>query len=119
MAGIGPIFTNKRDILKRASYRTSLTAPKSELEIFCSLCVGRVFYNRHNHKMYFVDSPALSVTDIITRVFKGLRQKPEIRQLYMDVHGLIKAAFCITLTPTQKKSLLVALNLNGIKIDTV
>ena len=118
MAGIGPIFTNKQDILKRASYRTSLTAPKSELEIFCSLCVGRVFFNRQSQKMYFVDSPALSVTEIIMRVFKGLRQKPDIRQLYMDVHGLINAAFCITLSPAQKKALLVALNLNGIKIDT-
>lgn len=119
MAGIGPIFTNRRDLLKRALYRPALTEPKSELEIFLSLCVGRVFFNSQNNSLYFVDSPALSVTDIIQTVFRGLGQKPRIRQLYMDEHQLINAAFRIELTPRQKKLLLVALTLNGIHINTV
>lgn len=119
MAGIGPIFTDRRDLLKRAVYRPALTAPKNELEIFCSLCVGRVVYHSQNRNLYFVDSPALSVSDIIHTVFRGLDQEPKIRQLYMDVHKLIKAAYCIQLTPRQKKLLMVALTLNGIHIDSV
>lgn len=117
MAGIGPIFTNKRDLLKRAEFRSALTAPESELEIFCSLCVGRVFYLSAERRLYFVDSPALSISDLIHTVFKGLGQQASITQLYMDEHKLIKAARCITLTLRQKKALVVALSLNGIHIN--
>ena len=116
MAGIGPIVTNRRALLKQAHYASIQPLPKNELEIFLSLCVGRVLYRKQNRSLYFVDSPALSVTEIIHTVFKGLGQVPQIRQLYMDEHKLIKAAFCIVLTPRQQKLLMVALNLNGIKI---
>lgn len=119
MAGIGPIVTDRRDLLKRAEYRSALTEPKNELEIFCSLCVGRVVFNSRNSCLYFVDSPALSVTEIIHTVFKGLGQKSNIRQLYMDRHKLINAAFRIQLTARQKRLLMVALVLNGIHINTV
>ena len=118
MAGIGPIFTNRRDLLKSAHFDMAKPLPQNELEIFLSLCVGRVLYRERNRRLYFVDSPALSVTEIINRVFSGLGQEPVISQLYMDEHKLIKAAYCITLTSKQRKLLMVALNLNGIKIIT-
>lgn len=116
MAGIGPIVTNRRDLLKSAHFDTQKPLPQNELEIFLSLCVGRVMYRSQNRSLYFVDSPALSVTDIINTVFRGLGQEPQIRQLYMDQHNLLKAAYCLPLTAQQKKLLLVALNLSGIKI---
>jgi hypothetical protein len=119
MAGIGPISTNRRDLLKRAENRSSLTVPSNELEIFCGLCVGRVYFQLLTRNLYFVDSPALSVSEIILNVFKGMGQVPKIRQLYMDEHQLLKAAFCITLTLQQQKRLMVALSLNGIHIKTV
>ena len=117
MAGIGPIFSNRTELRKRAGYRSNLTAPKNELEIFCSLCVGRVYLDRRSRYLYYVDSPALDISEIVRRVFQGLNQEPEIEQLYMDEHQVIAAALRICLTPQQQKSLLVALQLNGIHID--
>lgn len=116
MAGIGPVTTNLSDILKRAGVRPGITDPKNELEIFCSLCVGRVYYRAENCSLYYVDSPALSVSEIVERVFEGLGQSPRIRQLHMDVHGLLRAALCVPLTAAQKSALFAALSLSGIHI---
>jgi len=66
MAGIGPVTTNRSDLLRRAGVRPGIVAPKNELEIFCSLCVGRVYYRESNSTLYFVDSPALSVSQLQT-----------------------------------------------------
>ena len=93
-----------------------IAAPRNDLEVFLYLCVGRVVYREHNRSLYFVDSPYLSVTEIIYKVFKGLGQKPNIQQQYMDVHSLIKAAYCITMTERERKLLMVAFNLSGIHI---
>jgi len=116
MAGIGPVTTDRNDLLRRAGVRPGIVAPKNDLEIFCSLCVGRVHYRIQTRTLYFVDSPALSVSDIVRQVFKGLRQSPQIRQLYMDQHGLLRAAMCIQLSAAQKKALFAALTLSGIHI---
>ncbi len=116
MAGIGPITTNRDDLLRRASVRPGIVAPQNELEIFCSLCVGRVYYRIDNKTLYFVDSPALSVSDIIDQVFRGLHQSPRIQHLYMDEHNLFRAAYRISLTAAQKKALFAALTLCGIHI---
>lgn len=116
MAGIGPVTTNRNDLLRRAGVRPGIVAPKNDLEIFCSLCVGRVYYRVQTRTLYFVDSPALSVSEIIRQVFNGLAETPQIRQLYMDQHGLLRAAMCIQLTTAQKKALFAALTLSGIHI---
>ena len=116
MAGIGPVTTNRNDLLRRAGARPGISDPKNELEIFCSLCVGRVYYRADNRTLYFVDSPALSISDIIEQVFKGLRQFPRVRQLHMDEHDLLQAALCIQLTDPQRKALFAALVLSGINI---
>ena len=116
MAGIGPVATNINDLLRRAGTRPGISDPKSELEIFCSLCVGRVHYRDANHCLYYVDSPALSVSDIVKRVFEGLGQSPRIRQLHMDEHDLLRAALCLPLTAMQRKALFAALTLSGISI---
>ncbi len=116
MAGIGPVATNRNDLLRRANMRPGISTPKNELEIFCSLCVGRVYYDDKNRNLYFVDSPALSISDIIKQVFKGLWQTPTVRQLYMDEHNLFRAAFCIQLTAMQRKPLFAAFALSGIHI---
>jgi hypothetical protein len=116
MAGIGPVTTNRNDLLRRAGARPGISSPKNELEIFCSLCVGRAYYRADNRTLYFVDSPALSVSDIIKQVFKGLGQFPSVRQLHMDEHDLLQAALCIQLTDLQRKALFAALVLCGINI---
>ncbi len=116
MAGIGPVATNRNDLLRRAGQRPGISAPKNELEIFCSLCVGRVYFDDNSRSLYFVDSPALSVSDIIRQVFKGLGQTPTVRQLYMDEHNLFRAAFCIQLSVVQRQPLFAAFALSGIHI---
>jgi hypothetical protein len=116
MAGIGPVTTNRNDLLRRAGVRPGIVAPSNELEIFCSLCVGRVYFRVENQTLYFVDSPALSVSDIVRQVFRGLGQIPQIHQLYMDEHGLLRAAMCLRLSAAQQKALFAALTLSGIHI---
>jgi len=116
MAGIGPVTTNLSDLLRRAGVRPGISAPKNELEIFCSLCVGRVYYRDEIRTLYFVDSPALSIFDIIEQVFKGLGQSPRIQQLHMDEHNLFRAASCLQLTASQQKALFAAFTLSGIHI---
>ena len=117
VAGIGPITTNRKDLLRRAGVRPGIVAPENELEIFCSLCVGRVYYREKNRTLYFVDSPALSVSDIVQQVFKGIEQTPRVRQLYMDEHNLFRAAYCLQLTDAQRKPLFIAFALAGIHIN--
>jgi hypothetical protein len=116
MAGTGPITTDRSALLRRAAVRRVIAAPKNELEIFYSLCVGRVYFRVETRTLYFVDSPALSITEIIDQVFQGLGETPQIRQLYMDVHGLLRAAMCIQLTALQRQALFAAFALTGIHI---
>ncbi|MDH3387427.1 MAG: hypothetical protein OEN02_05915 [Gammaproteobacteria bacterium] len=116
MAGIGPVTTNLGDLIRRAGVRPGISDPKNELEIFCSLCVGRVYYRDENHTLYFVDSPALSISLIVEKVFAGLAQTPRIQQLYMEQHKLFQAALCIQLTEAQRKALFTAFALSGIHI---
>ena len=118
MVGIGPKAPDQRALLERARSKSMRVRPRNELEIFSGLCVGRVFYQSAERRLFFVDSHNLSITDIIHTVFAGMAQRPRIRQLYMDEHNLIKAAFSIALTPRQARRLLVALRLNGIVIDS-
>ena len=117
VSGIGPIFTDRKALSKRAGYRSSLIAPRNELEIFCSLCVGRVYFDHSSRLLYYVDSPAFNVSDVLRQVFRGLGQEPQIEQLYMDEHRVIAAALRIRLTLAQAKVVMVALRLNGIHID--
>ena len=116
MAGYGPVTTDRNDLLRRAGARPGISDPKNELEIFCSLCVGRVYYRNDNRTLYFVDSPALSISEIIDQVFKGLDQYPRVRQLHMDEHDLLQAALCLQLTDAQRKALFAAFILSGINI---
>ena len=78
--------------------------------------MGRVYFRVETRTLYFVDSPALSISEIIEQVFRGIKQSPRIRQLYMDEHKLLQAALCIQLTTPQRKSLFAALTLCGIHI---
>ena len=116
MAGIGPVTTNRSDLLRRAGARPGISNPQNELEIFCSLCVGRVYYRSANRTLYFVDSPALSISELIRGVFRGLRQVPRFGQLYMDEHNLFRAASFVQLSKPQRQAVFAALALSGIRV---
>lgn len=115
---IASIKVEKQELLRRAKNSSRLNDNASELEIFYHLCVGRVYYKESSQSLYFVDSPEISISEIINKVFKGLNQQPVIQQLYMDVHSLFNAAFKIKLSKKQITVLLVALRLRGISIKT-
>lgn len=114
---IASVTETRQALLKRANRSTRLKNCSNELEIFYYLCEGRVYFNRTNHALYFVDSPTISISNTITKVFKGLNESPNIEQLYIDVHSLFNAAFKIELSKKQSKVLLVALELRGINIE--
>lgn len=116
MAGIGPVNRNRQDILRRAGTRPGVQTPQNDLEIFLSLCPGRVHYRAETKTLYFVDSPALSVSEIIEQTFKGLNQQARIEQRFMDEHGVLRAAMVIRLTELQRRALLAALTLSGVHI---
>lgn len=118
MAGIGPIKTSRADLSRRNGVRRGIMPPKNELEIFCSLCVGSVYYEEEKRRLYYVDSPEISISEIIYQVFNGLEQTPLIRQLYMDEHNLFTAARCIELTARQKKTLFTAFAISEIHFTT-
>ncbi len=116
MAGIGPVNRNRQDILRRAGTRPGVQAPQNDLEIFLSLCPGRVHYRNESRTLYFVDSPALSVSEIIQQTFKGLGQQARIEQRFMDEHGVLRAAMVIRLSEPQRRAVMAALTLSGVHI---
>jgi hypothetical protein len=101
--------------------QTGLLANDDELKVFYNLCPGRVHYRNGEKRLYFVDSPYESISDIITAVFKGLGQTPAVKQLYMDEHHYLKAAKVLSLHGNDRaaNTLLVALRLKGVHIDKV
>ena len=113
---IATIKTDRNVLLKRAKRDVSLSDSSNELEIFYHLCEGRVYFRKITNTLYFVESPTIPISDVICSVFKGMNLKPEIRQLYMDVHNLFNAALTIKLSPKQQKVLFVALRLRDIKV---
>ena len=101
--------------------QTGLRATDDELKVFYNLCPGRVHYRGQSRKLYFVDSPYESISEIIMAVFAGLGETPMIEQLYMDEHHYIKAAkvLCLRGRDRVANTLLVALRLKGIHLDRV
>ncbi len=116
MGLIGLVSASRADLLRQAGVRPGNVAPANELEIFCALCVGRVFYRAENQSLYFVESPNLSISEIIQQVFRGLGEAPRITQHYMDEHRLFRGALSVRLSLRQKAALFAAFALAGISI---
>ncbi len=84
--------------------------------IFVKLREGKVHFVSTTRNLYFVDSLDFPVSEMIRKVFKGMKQIPEFHQCYLDQHSFFKGAFCIQLNQTQHDAVLVALRLQGIVI---
>ncbi len=119
MAGIGPINRDLDSILTLARQHSATPTNASELEIFYRLAIGRVLYRPHSGLLYYVDSPALSISSLIEAVFKGLDREANIEQLYMDQNKILRAAFRIQLAEEERAVVLTALRLRGLEIDQV
>ena len=84
--------------------------------IFVKLREGKVHFVSTTRNLYFVDSLDFPVSEMIKKVFKGMKQIPDIYQCYLDQHSYFKGAFCIQLSASQHDAVLVALRLQGIVI---
>ena len=84
--------------------------------IFVKLREGKVHFVSTTRNLYFVDSLDFPVSEMIKKVFRGLKQTPDINQCYLDQHSYFKGAFCIQLNTSQHDAVLVALRLQGIVI---
>ena len=94
-----------------------IPATASELEIFYNLDGNRVHYETRSGRLYFVSSEHSSVATLVEAAFTGMRQTLCIEQLHLDPHGYFRGARRIQLTPSQARTVMVALRLGGIQIS--
>ena len=102
-----------KDVLSSENQAHSLRENRT---IFVKLREGKVHFVSTTRNLYFVDSLDFPISEIISKVFKGLQQIPNINQCYLDQHSYFKGAFCIHLNASQHDAVLVALRLQGIVI---
>ncbi len=119
MAGLGPVNHDVASILSLAKSHATTPANASELEIFYRLAIGRVLFRPDNGLLYFVDSAALSICDLLESAFKGLERRCLIEQLFMDQNKILRAAYRIQLKADERQAILTALRLRGLKVDQI
>ncbi len=116
---IGPVSSRCARSAVARRRATGLLATDDEARVFYNLCPGRVHYRSGRGRLYFVDSPYESISEIIAAVFRGLGRQPKITQLYLDEHRYLKGAKVLDLDGMgrETRALLVALRLKGVHID--
>ncbi len=105
--------TSKKNEILTGNQAVSL---RDNRTIFVKLREGKVHYVSTSRNLYFVDSLDFPVSEMIKKVFKGMKQIPYINQCYLDQHSFFKGAYCIVLNESQYQPVLVALRLQGIVI---
>ncbi len=105
--------TSKQSEILSANQAVSL---RDNRTIFVKLREGKVHFVSTTRNLYFVDSLDFPVSEMIKKVFIGLKQIPDINQCYLDQHSFFKGALCIKLNQSQHDAVLVALRLQGIVI---
>ena len=105
--------TSKRNVILSGNQAILL---RDNRTIFVKLREGKVHFVSTTRNLYFVDSLNFPVSEMIKKVFKGMKQIPDISQCYLDQHSYFKGAFCIQLNASQNDAVLVALRLQGIVI---
>lgn len=115
--GIGPMPKGFATRLRCRERSTGLPVNASHAQIFFNLGLGRVHYLPEDRLLYFVDSEEVSISETICAVFKGLGKTPQIEQLFLDNHGLIKGASRLSLSDYEAQALMAALRLKGFLIS--
>jgi len=110
--GVGPI--SQTTLLACSRQGRTIASAKNTNEIFYHLDSRRVFFDRGNHFLYFVDSSDGLVGRTIRAALTGLRSSVEIEQLHLDRHRVFAGARRVLLTARQADTVLVALRVAGV-----
>ena len=111
--GIGPVSTATASACTRTD--RPIAAVRNANEIFYNLDNRRVFFDRAEGFLYFVDLPDGAVTQTISASLAGLRSTAAIEQVYLDPHKCFHGARRVRLGDDHANTLLVALRLAGVR----
>lgn len=115
--GKGSINLEMATGLRCQDRQTGLNTDATHTQIFYNLGMDRVHYVPRTEVLHFVNSEHFQVLDTINKVYRGLGRKPQIEQLFLDVHGYYKGALLLTMLPEEANAIMAALRLKGIKIS--
>ena len=111
--GVGPV--SKTTITASSRTDRTITSAKNTNEIFYNLDNRRVFYDRAERFLYFVDAQDGLVTQTISASLTGLGSKAAIEQVYLDPHQYFNGARRVRLDAAHADTLLIALRLAGVR----
>jgi predicted DNA binding protein len=92
----------------------SIASVKNTNEIYFHLDGRRVYFDRAERYLYFVDSPLDLVKRTVLAALTGARDPVIIEQLHLDTHKFFNGARRVSLTSEQAHVVLVALRLVGV-----
>ena len=87
---------------------------KNANEIFYNLDIRRVYFDRAEGQLYFVDAPSVSVWKTIAAALGRERDSVVIEQLHLDTHKFFNGARRVRLGSAQADAVLVALRIAGV-----
>lgn len=111
--GVGPVSATTASACSRAD--RAITSARNATEIFFNLDHRRVFYDRAERALYFVNSPDGVVTQTIGASLSGLNSNAVIEQIYLDPHKCFNGARRVRLGDGEADTLLIALRLAGVR----
>jgi len=114
--GIGRVSESMMSACSRQD--RSITSAKNANEIFFHLDGRRVYFDRAERYLYFVDSPQDLVQRIILAALAGAKGPVVIEQLHLDTHKFFHGARRVNLTGKQAHAVLIALRLAGVTATT-
>ena len=92
----------------------SITSVKNANEIFFHLHGRRVYFDRAERFLYFVDSPLDLIERTALAALAGFQGPVTIEQLHLDAHKCFNGARRLSLTSEQAHAVLIALRLVGV-----
>jgi len=96
---------------------TGLSENADPVQIYFNLGMNRVHYVPQTCILYFANSSHFPIQNIISAVYAGCEETPQIEQLFLDKHGYYKGAQRIEMSAETARAVMVALRLRGIKIS--
>lgn len=115
--GKGSINREMASGLRCRNRQTGLDSQASHTRIFYNLGMDRVHYVPATRTLHFVNSEHFRLQDTLETVYRGLGEKLEIQQQYLDVHGYYKGALTLKMSSRAADAVLTALRLKSVQIS--
>jgi hypothetical protein len=112
--GIGKVSESMMSACSRQD--RSIVSVKNTNEIFFHLDGRRVYFDRTERYLYFVDSPRDLVKRTVLAALAGAQDPVIIEQLHLDTHKFFNGARRVNLTGEQAHAVLIALRLAGLTV---